>query len=161
MQAKFFRIVSLYAQSLTDVRLSGSVRIPHWPSKANFARMDRFGAEAVEVPKGSIIDPSQVLDITPHMDDQGHLAWDAPEGSWTVLRIGQTTTGAHNGPAPDGGLGLECDKYSRAAYDFHFDHFFGDILEALGPLAARGLAGAIIDSYETGMQNWTLGACRR
>ena len=29
------------------------------------------------------------------------------------------------------------------------------MLEALGPLAAQGLAGGVIDSYETGMQNWT------
>ena len=72
-----------------------------------------------------------------------------------MLRIGQTTTGVQNHPAPDGGWGLECDKYSREAYDYHFDHFFGELLEALGPLAAQGLAGGVIDSYETGMQNWT------
>jgi hypothetical protein len=89
------------------------------------------------------------------MEANGRLTWDPPEGAWMVLRIGETTTGVMNHPAPDGGLGLECDKFSREAYDFHFDHFFKDLLEALGPLAARGLAGGLIDSYETGMQNWT------
>jgi hypothetical protein len=155
VQAKFYRIVSLYALSITDVRLSGGARIPHWTHQANFTRNRGFGAGGVEVPKGSIIDPSKVIDITPYMDDRGRLIWEAPAGTWTVLRIGQTTTGHENHPAPDGGLGLECDKFSREAYDFHFDHFFKDLLEALGPLAARGLAGGLIDSYETGMQNWT------
>jgi len=155
VQAKFFRIVSPYALAISDVQFSGAARIPNWTRQANFTRSRGFTVETGEIPRGSIIDPANVMDITPHMDARGNLSWDAPAGTWTVLRIGQTTTGVQNHPAPDGGLGLECDKYSRAAYDFHFDHFFGDILEALGPLAARGLAGAVIDSYETGMQNWT------
>jgi len=155
VQAKFFRIVTLHGIHIRDLKLSGAARIPQWTRQANFTRNQGFGAEAAEVSKGSIIDPSKVIDITQHMDDRGRLTWDAPEGTWTVLRIGQTTTGVQNHPAPDGGLGLECDKFSRAAYDFHFDHFFKDLLEALGPLAARGLAGGVIDSYETGMQNWT------
>jgi hypothetical protein len=155
VRAKFFRIVSGHAMSITDVRLSGAARIPHWTRQANFTRSTGFGAESTEVPNGSIIDPSKVLDITPYMDQNGRLIWDVPQGTWTVLRIGETTTGVMNHPAPDGGLGLECDKFSAAAYDFHFDHFFKDLLEALGPLAARGLAGGLIDSYETGMQNWT------
>jgi hypothetical protein len=155
VKAKFYRIVSLHAISIRDVQLSRAARIPHWTRQANFTRSHGFGAEAAEVPTGSIVDPSKVIDITQHMDNHGRLTWDAPEGAWTVLRIGQTTTGVQNHPAPDGGLGLECDKFSREAYDFHFDHFFKDLLEALGPLAARGLAGGLIDSYETGMQNWT------
>src|ERR1035438_4489184 len=74
---------------------------------------------------------------------------------WTILRMGHTSVGMENHPAPDGGGGLECDKYSREAMDFHFEHFFGALLSALGPLAAKGLAGSLIDSYEVGMQTWT------
>jgi len=154
-RAKFYRILTWHARRLTDFRMSGAARIPHWPRKANFTRNGGYGANAVEVPQGSIIDPSKVVDITRYMDTESRLNWDAPEGTWTVLRIGQTTTGVQNHPAPDGGWGLECDKFSREAYDFHFDHFFGELLQALGPLAAQGLAGGLIDSYETGMQNWT------
>jgi hypothetical protein len=155
VRAKFYRILTWHAGRITDLRMSGAARIPHWTRKALFTRTPGFGADAVEVPRGSVIDPSKVLDITQYMDSESRLSWDAPEGTWMVLRIGQTTTGVQNHPAPDGGWGLECDKYSREAYDFHFDHFFGELLEALGPLAAQGLAGGLIDSYETGMQNWT------
>jgi hypothetical protein len=155
VRAKFYRILTWRAGRITDLRMSGAARIPHWTRKALFTRTPGFGPDAVEVPRGSVIDPSKVVDITRYMDTESRLSWDAPEGTWMVLRIGQTTTGVQNHPAPDGGWGLECDKFSREAYDFHFDHFFGELLEALGPLAAQGLAGALIDSYETGMQNWT------
>ena len=155
VRAKFFRVVSWHSRRFTDFRMSGAARLPHWTRKANFTRNGGFGPDAVEVPRGSVIDPSKVLDITQSMDADSRLSWDAPEGTWMVLRIGQTTTGVQNHPAPDGGWGLECDKFSREAYDYHFDHFFGELLEALGPLAAQSLAGGLIDSYETGMQNWT------
>jgi hypothetical protein len=155
VRAKFYRILTWHAGRVTDFRLSGGPRIPHWTRKANFTRNLGFGPDTVEVPRGRIIDPSKVVDITQFMDTESRLSWDAPGGTWMVLRIGQTTTGVQNHPAPDGGWGLECDKYNREAYDFHFDHFFGELLEALGPLAAQGLAGGLIDSYETGMQNWT------
>ena len=155
VRAKFYRMLTWHAARITDLRLSGAARLPHWTKKANFTRTPGYGPDTVEVPRGSIIDPSKVVDITQHLDSEDRLTWDAPEGTWMVLRIGQTTTGVQNHPAPDGGWGLECDKYSREAYDYHFDHFFGELLEALGPLAAQGLAGGVIDSYETGMQNWT------
>ncbi len=155
VQAKFYRLVFVQAQKIKDVRLSGAARIPEWTRRANFTRTPGFTAQAEESPAGSIIDPSKVVDLSQYLDSSGQLTWDAPEGTWMVLRIGQTTTGVNNHPAPDGGLGLECDKFSREAYDFHFDHFFAGLLQALGPLAARGLAGGLIDSYETGMQNWT------
>jgi hypothetical protein len=155
VRAKFYRVLSWHAARITDFRMSAGARIPHWTKKANFTRNPGFGPDAVEVPRGWIIDPSWVKDITQFMDTDSRLSWDAPEGMWMVLRIGQTSTGVQNHPAPDGGWGLECDKYSREAYDYHFDHFFGELLEALGPLAAQGIAGGLIDSYETGMQNWT------
>lgn len=51
---------------------------------------------------------------------------------------------------------MECDKLSAEAYDYHFNGFFGKLFDALAPLAKKGLAASIIDSYETGVQNWTI-----
>ena len=155
VRAKFYRIGSWYPARITNFRISGAARLPHWTRKANFTRSPGFGPDAVEVPQGSIIDPAKVVDVSRYLDTESRLNWEAPAGTWTVLRIGETTTGVQNHPAPDGGWGLEVDKFSTEAYDYHFDHFFGELLEALGPLAAQGLAGGLIDSYETGMQNWT------
>ena len=93
------------------------------------------------MPQGSIIDPSKVIDITQHMDTDSRLSWDAPEGTWTVLRIGQTTTGVQNHPAPDGGWGLECDKYSREAYDLPFRPFLWGFAGGAGPAGGAGIGG--------------------
>ncbi|MGC9197848.1 MAG: glycosyl hydrolase [Acidobacteriaceae bacterium] len=156
-KAKYLRLQSPQNFRAAEIRLSGSQRISEWPLKANFVHRDDdkpFPATG-ELPKGSIIDPDSVIDLTAKMDSHGLLKWQAPAGNWTILRFGQTTTGAQNVPAPDGGLGLECDKYSKAAYDYHFNHFFGDMLPTLRSLASVGSVTAVIDSYEVGMQTWT------
>ena len=162
VRAKHFRLVSPKVSRISEIRLSGATRIVDWTGKANFTRWSEVGPGAGEllrptgsVPSRSVIDPASVVDVTQHMDRHGRLNWRAPAGDWTILRLGHTSTGVENHPAPAGGGGLECDKYSRAAYDFHFNHFFGKLFSALGPLAAKGMAGAVIDSYEVGMQNWT------
>jgi hypothetical protein len=162
-RAKYFRVVSAQARRISELRLSGAGRIVNWSSKASFTQVrGGFGpapqpvTTAVEPPGGPVIDPAAVLDITQSMDAQGRLNWQAPAGNWTILRIGHTTMGVENHPAPDGGGGLEVDKFSKEAYDFHFDQFFGNLFDAIAPLAAKGLAASIIDSYETGVQNWTV-----
>ena len=101
------------------------------------------------------IDPKTVVDLSKNMAAGGVLTWDAPAGNWTILRIGFTTSGSQNHPAPDGGVGLEVDKYSREAMDFHFNAFFGKYFDTMKPLAAKGKFAALIDSYEAGDQNWT------
>ncbi len=158
VRARFFRLLVPAARRVAEVRLSGAPRIPDWPVKANFVgRGGGPGAQPPEgaAPSGAAIDPASVTDLTRLMSSEGRLSWEAPPGAWTVLRLGYTPVGTQNHPAPDGGLGLECDKYSPAAMDYHFEQFFGKLLPALRPLAAKGLAGALIDSYEVGFQNWT------
>ncbi len=105
------------------------------------------------------IDPAQVVDLTKNMDANGQLTWDAPpppgSANWTIVRIGFTTNGTQNRPAPDGGFGLEVDKFSKEALDFHFNTFYGKFFDDMKPLVAKGKMAGLIDSYETGAQNWT------
>ncbi len=162
VRARYYRLAISVPTRISALRLSGATYITDWPQKGNFVhRLERESGvpqplpDTGAVPPKSAIDPAAVVDLTQHMDSKGRLHWQAPAGDWTILRFGQTTTGMVNHPAPEGGLGLECDKYSKAAYDFHFQHFFGKLLPAIRPLAAKGKAGAVIDSYEVGMQTWT------
>ena len=163
VRAKYFRIVFPGAVRVAQVRLCPAARIADWALKANVAGRGGGSTQAPprparptgDVPAGSAIDAGTIIDIARYMDAEGNLQWDAPSKDWTILRMGHTSVGMENHPAPDGGGGLECDKYSREAMDFHFEHFFGALLSALGPLAAKGLAGSLIDSYEVGMQTWT------
>lgn len=156
-RAKYFRLESMHSFRIAEMRMSAAQRIAEWPLKANFVHRqgDKPFSATGKIPKGAIIDPDSVIDITQQMDSYGLLKWQAPAGNWTILRIGQTTTGAENVPAPDGGLGLECDKYSKTAYDYHFNCFFGDLLPTLRSLTSEVAVTAVIDSYEVGMQTWT------
>ena len=64
------------------------------------------------------------------------MSWDVPAGKWTVLRIGHTSTGKDNHPAPASGRGLECDKLSKEAVDAMFAGLMGKII-ADSPAAGR------------------------
>lgn len=163
-RARLFRIVCPHPRKVTRFQVSAAPRNPGWDNKAQFSgggfEMFGFGpprpAPLPIAPDASFVDPSKVLDITDSMNQRGELNWTAPAGKWIVFRIGHTSNGVENHPAPEGGGGLEVDKFSPEAYDYHFEQFFGKLLDALTPLAQRGMASALIDSYEVGLQNWTV-----
>jgi hypothetical protein len=136
--------------------------INDWKAKSNFPRSGKFNPDielddSIENFKiaDSAVDPERVIDISSNMNSQGELQWEAPEGRWTIIRFGHTTTGVTNHPAEGKGLGLECDKYSRKAFDFHFNYIIDNLLPGLAPLAEKGRLGMLIDSYEVDLQNWT------
>ncbi|MBK7257797.1 MAG: glycosyl hydrolase [Ignavibacteriae bacterium] len=107
---------------------------------------------------GTTIDPARVIDITGSFGADGKLHWDVPAGSWTIMRLGATSTGSNTRPAPVPGLGLECDKLDTNALNAHFDAFFGTLIREIGPrdLSAQGGWKMVhIDSWEMGAQNWT------
>lgn len=97
----------------------------------------------------------EILDLTAKLSAGGQLAWEAPTGRWAILRLGRTTTGATNAPAPPGAQGLECDKLDREGADAHFDAYVAKILENAGAATGKSLQEVFIDSYEMGEQNWS------
>jgi hypothetical protein len=109
-------------------------------------------------PPGGAIDQSLILDLSDRIASGGKFIWDVPEGDWTILRLGRTSTGANTRPAPVPGLGLESDKLDTAALNAHFDAFIGTLLRELGPRnssLAGGWKMLHIDSWEMGAQNWS------
>jgi len=118
------------------------------PAPANF--------EAV--PATDLVDPSKIIDLTDRLDASGILKWDVPAGEWTILRLAATSTGANTRPAPTPGLGLECSKMDRDAFDIHAENFINKLFEAVGPRQMDGKAGWCffhIDSWEMGSQNFS------
>ena len=105
----------------------------------------------------SAVDPLQIIDISADMDADGNLKWDAPQGNWTVMRFGSRNNGAATRPAPLPGVGMECDKFDKAALMEHFSHFTDRLYEALGdrPETFGGIKYLHMDSWEMGAQNWT------
>ncbi len=137
---------------------AGNARIGSFRAKASDVPMDvspAMPASWPRVPAGQAIARERIVDLSARMAKDGRLAWDVPEGSWTILRFGHTSTGTDNHPAPESGRGLECDKLSRAAAQAHFEGLMGKLISDVGPLAGRALVSTHIDSWEVGSQNWT------
>lgn len=110
------------------------------------------------LPAGTAIGAETIVDLSNRLDAEGKLAWTAPAGNWTILRLGRASTGANTRPAPAAGLGLESDKFDRAALDAHFEQFAGKLLHEIGPGKRTdvGWTSLHIDSWEMGAQNWTV-----
>ena len=95
------------------------------------------------------------IDLTSKVSADGKLNWQVPAGRWVIQRFGYTPTGAINAPSTKEGEGLECDKFTKAALDAHWDGFMKKVLKDVGPLAGKTLTTSLIDSYEVGGQNWS------
>ena len=99
---------------------------------------------------------SAVQELTAKFDAAtGKLNWTVPAGRWVIERIGHTTTGSSTRPPVAGGNGLECDKLSAEAMDWHFTNMMGRLIATAGPLVGKSLVATHIDSWEVGSQNWT------
>jgi hypothetical protein len=96
-----------------------------------------------------------VIDLTGRMSAAGALEWDAPPGTWTILRFGHTWTGQKTLPAPPEGQGPECDKLDPRGIRTHFDHVMKRMIALAGPAAGQTFASFFVDSWEAGGQNWT------
>ncbi len=103
------------------------------------------------------INGNQVIDISDKLDAGGTLAWNVPEGEWTVMRFGMVPTGTTNSPSAPQGKGYEIDKASRKIARFHYDNYVGELLERVPEENRSALKYVIADSYEQGSQNWTDG----
>jgi hypothetical protein len=139
---------------LGEVQLHAGPRIEDIPGKAAYIRQEGFSGEP-EMPPEMVVHRDKILDLSGKMDRHGRLDWDIPSGKWTVLRIGHTSTGKTNHPAPAESLGLECDKLSKKAIEVHFASYLGKLVADQAAVGAKGLKMAHVDSWETGSQNWT------
>ena len=83
------------------------------------------------------------------------LRWDAPPGSWLVLRFGASLTGQTNGPAPPEATGLEVDKLDAAAVRRYLASYLGAVRRGAGGEPSARVDALLSDSIESGPQNFT------
>ncbi len=141
---------------LSEAVLHTGARVHRWEEKAGFSFL--FEYETVPtpaVPVAQAVAAGEVIDLTARMKADGTLEWDVPPGRWTVLRLGQSLTGARNRPATPAGSGLEADKLSRDHMEAYFHGYFDPLRAALGPLFGKSLRYVMMDSWEAGTNNWT------
>lgn len=157
--------------SSAKVEGPGSARIPIPPSVGSYYRdIAAYAFPATDAPasKGRneltglganpgpvkdldwpTFDPKAMLPV--QLDSEGNAT--VPAGEWTVLRIGYTLTGAQNVATRASGIGLEVDKLSAESLDRFFAGCLDPLLDQLGKGSA--LTTVLVDSYETGYNNWT------
>jgi len=114
-------------------------------------------AEFATLPTNECIATNRIIDLTDKLQADGRLSWDVPPGNWTVMRFGRTLTGQTTRPAPEPGLGLETDKFSREAIEAHFKDFISPLAERNRAHihADRGWTTLHFDSWEMSAQNWS------
>lgn len=158
VKGRYFRLTTNRGTNLSEVCLHASDRLNNWPAKTNYVNAPvQLGGSLQDVAANQIIHPSSVVDVTSYLGDDGVLKWKAPKKAtrWTIVRIGSTTTGEVVAAAPDSGIGLDCDKFSKSALDQHFDKFLSPLLDKLQPWCGKTLVALMMDSWEAGKQNWT------
>lgn len=130
---------------------TGLVEKPEIPARKTYYK----DIAVLAVPANGFLTKESIINITDKMQANGQLEWDAPAGNWTLYRFGHTTMGALIQPAQWKATGLECDKMSQQAVDFHIDHVIDEIQKHLGDLIGTGFTHVHFDSYEAGIPTWT------
>jgi hypothetical protein len=101
---------------------------------------------------------NEIINVSEFLQPDGQFVWDAPEGNWTIVRMGIRVTGASTRPSPEPVIGLESDKLNAKAFENHLKHYTDILLKKTAPRKAdAGWTGFHIDSWESGSQNWTEG----
>jgi hypothetical protein len=154
--AKFFRLKFNQAVTIKEVQLTSNYFINNPLGRTVIARTEDAQLDAIGTPDPKmILNKKDIKDFTKAMDKNGVLQTTLPEGTWTILRFGYTSTGAFNNPASEAGRGLEVDKLNRKAFKSFFDGFVQKVIDSVKPIAPNALQYIEIDSYEMGGQNWT------
>lgn len=126
-----------------------------WPDVKPYLPAPAIHTEAKE---SEILKQRDIIDISEYLRDNGHLVWDAPEGDWTIVRMGVRVTGASTRPSPQPVIGLECNKLDAKAFENHLKNYTDILLEKTSPRKEGvGWTGFHMDSWESGSQNWTEG----
>lgn len=161
MGSPFYKDVAVFAfpkrsPIISDIDEKALFCRDPFTSKANVKPYLLTSANYKEPALETLIQPKDLVDLTGMLKPDGTLSWDVPAGDWTIIRMGSRTTGASTRPAPEPGVGLECDKFDAKALNDHLDKYVGTLLKKIGARAKEhGLTTLHIDSWEMGAQNWT------
>ena len=99
---------------------------------------------------------ADVVDLTAKLGSGDKLAWQAPEGSWTVLRFGYTLNDhCRVSTCSEGWDGYALDPFDGGAFRRYWDAVVEPLIADAGPLAGTALKYLHTDSWEVEVANWT------
>lgn len=139
---------------ISGIELSGEPTIHQYESKnAEVWRISKRTTNQ-QLPDSLCIPFNKLINITAFYKN-GILNWNAPNGKWTIIRIGHTSTG-HKNETAGGGKGLECDKFNNQAISLQFNQWFNKIYNCVDEATAKEVIKVFhVDSWECGSQNWS------
>ena len=146
-------ITNLHDMHIRYMRFLTAARGNNWEMEAGWTSRTRLTpVHSAEGEEPTYVHRAEVVDLTDKMKANGHLRWTAPQGQWTILRIGHVNTGRQNGPAPKEATGWEVNKLDTAFVSYQFNSYIGRLAD--GPL--KGLINnMLMDSWECVSQTWT------
>lgn len=99
---------------------------------------------------------ANVIDLTASLDQNGVLRWEAPAGSWQVLRLGYAISNrAHVSTSSEGWTGYSLDVLDAGAFRRYWEAVVKPLVADAGPLAGTALKYLHTDSWEIEPLNWT------
>lgn len=148
-------LTNAHPMTLHHLGLYSAARKNNWEAEAAWTLRELVRSnDSPHQTLSAYVNDKSVIDITPMMQTDGTLRWDAPQGHWTVLRIGHVNTLMQNGPAPAEATGWEINKLDATLADYQFDHYVGRLANG----ALHGLVdNMLMDSWECRTQTWTQG----
>ena len=173
--ARYFRLViaNPWPIQIGEIELHTTAKLQYAEGKAGLIRQRGHGGETLtydrapgpdrsaQIPAQYLLDPAAVRVLSKNMSPDGRLRWDAPPGTWRILRIGYTSNGTRVHPATTQGSGLECDKLDPKVVRYHLDQYVGKLVQRFGPAVGKTFAAVETDSWECGIQNWSAGLDQR
>ncbi len=102
-----------------------------------------------------VVKREEIIDLTSKMEIDGSLSWHAPEGDWSIMRIGYSCTESHVSTSSGNWQGSVLDYMSKEAFDFYWSDVVEPIFKAAGDHVGTTLKYMETDSWECGGMNWT------
>jgi hypothetical protein len=158
VSSRFFKVVFSEPVNIKEIGLSALEQVENTLGHSSLGNSEDIDMGWLPEPDPSMVVPADdIMDLSAFVSRDGKLNATLPDGKWTLLRIGQTSTGAVNNPASPEGKGLEVDKLSSNAFRAHWDAFIARVIEENPGKTGKTFQSVLIDSYEAGGQNWTDG----
>ncbi len=146
---------------LAEIKLWGAARVDSYAEKqlGNKAAYAKNNSATIRAGEAEfVVRKDEVRNLAAHVDTNGQLTWDVPEGDWIIQHSGMHQTGVPTHPVPVGPTrGFAADILSREANQASFDAYIGPILQRIPPEKRTTLTRIVLDSYEQGSANWTDG----
>ena len=97
-----------------------------------------------------------VIDLTSRFDRDGVLRWEAPAGTWQIIRFGYTLNNSCKvSTCSDGWQGYALDPLDGDVFRNYWKQVVDPLIDDAGPLAGRVLKYLHTDSWEVENMNWT------